>query len=113
MKLSTRAVLLSLFVFPGTGHILLKKYRVGWLLISIATSSSLVIFISMMKRAYVIADQLAAGEIGLDIPYIVNAISTPPAGSEATLLTVAVHVLVVVWLGSTADAYRVGRALDS
>lgn len=113
MKLSTRASLLSFFVFPGIGHVVLKKYLSGWTLISIAAAAALIIFISMMKRAYVISEQLASGAIPFNIQYIVDTIRTTPPGTEGSVLNIAVNVLVVVWVISTVDAYRIGKKMDS
>ncbi|MGS2718332.1 hypothetical protein ACVBE9_09185 [Eionea flava] len=113
MKLSTRASLLSLFVFPGTGHIVLKRYLSGWTFISIAAAAALVIFISMMKRAYILSEQLATGEIPFNIKHIVETITATPPGVEGNMLNIAVNIVVIVWVASTVDAYRIGKKMDS
>ena len=86
MKLSTRAVLLSLFMFPGAGHILLKKKISGCLFIGVGVVATFIIVTSKMQRAYVIADQLSKGEIPFDMQHIIEMVmkilTTAPPGSE-------------------------------
>ena len=116
MKLSTRAVLLSLFMFPGAGHILLKKKISGCLFIGVGVVATFIIVTSKMKRAYVIADQLSKGEIPFDMQHIIEKVikilTTAPSGSEGDVFIIAFNALIIVWFVSTLDAYRIGRKMD-
>jgi len=112
MKLSTRATLLSLFMFPGSGHIFLKKYFFGLLYISVATGASLVLFISIMKRANVIADQIVAQKKSFSVTKIIELVTAEPSIDEAQLLNIAINIFLITWLVSTVDAYLAGKKLE-
>ncbi|MFT6102273.1 MAG: hypothetical protein ACJA2B_000715 [Candidatus Endobugula sp.] len=112
MKVSTRATLLSLFMFPGSGHFFLKKYLFGCLYIGIAAAASLVLFISMMKRASVIADQIVAQQMSFSISTIIELVTAAPPTDEAHLLNIAINVFLITWFVSTIDAYLAGRKVE-
>jgi len=112
MKISTRATLLSLFMFPGSGHIFLKKHFFGCLYIGIAAAASLVLFISMMKRASVIADQIVAQQMSFSVSIIIELVTAAPPTDEAQLLNIAINVFLITWVVSTIDAYLAGRKVE-
>ena len=66
MKKSNKAVLLSALVFPGAGHLLLKKRIIG----AVLTCASLValdlIIANMLNRAQEIADKILSGDVAPD-----------------------------------------------
>jgi hypothetical protein len=109
MKLSTRAALLSLFMFPGSGHIVLKKYISGGIFIGAAAIASLLLFVKMMQRANDIANQIVEQRIAFDPMMIIELVTAAPPADEAQLLNIAIKVFVVTWIISTIDAYRLGR----
>lgn len=112
MKKSTKAVLLSALVFPGTGHLYLKKHLFGAFLIS----SVLIAFYFLMSRAVEkaqhIVELIHAGEVQPDIASVTELITKSPTGSEDQLLSIASTVLIIAWLVGIFDSFRVGRAQD-
>ena len=109
MKTSTRATLLSLFMFPGSGHIVLKKYILGGVFIGIAAIASLVLFTKMMQRANDIANQIVARQVPFDPIKIIELVTVAPPAGEAQLLNIVINIFIVTWIISTIDAYRLGK----
>jgi len=113
MKKSTKAALLSALVFPGVGHILLKRYISGAAFAITAIMALYVLISNAIDRALQIIDKLQRGEIQPDIAVITELVSKQPAGTEAILIDIATTVLILAWIAGVADAYRVGRLQDS
>ncbi len=112
MKKSTKAVLFSALVFPGAGHLYLKKYLFGSLLIGSVLIAFYFLVTRMVEKAQHIAELIQAGKVQPDIASISELITKSPAGSEGQLLNIATTVLVVAWLIGIFDSYRVGRTQD-
>jgi hypothetical protein len=112
MKISTRATLLSLFMFPGCGHIVLKRYISGGVFIGIAAIASLFVFVEIMQRANDIANQIAEGRIPFDPMKIIELVTATPPENEAQLLNIVINVFLVTWIVSTIDSYRLGKQQD-
>lgn len=113
MKKSTKAVLLSALVFPGVGHIYLKKYLPGSLLAGTAFTSLCYLTAKAIARAMQIVDKILSGEIQPDIATITGLVSQQPAGAEALLINIATVIFIISWIVGMVDAYRVGRSQDS
>ena len=112
MKKSTKAVLLSALVFPGTGHLFLKKYLSGTLLIGAILVAFYFLVTKAVEKAQHIADLITSGEIQPDIASLTEMITKTPTGSEGQLLSIASTTLIVAWLIGILDSYRVGRTQD-
>lgn len=113
MKLSTRAALLSAFMFPGCGHIALKKHISGWIFISISAIASLFVITNIMIKAKDIANQIVEGHMPIDPIKIMELLTARPPTDEVQLLNFAMNVLIAMWLVSTLDAYRIGRKIEN
>ena len=111
MKKVEKALLLSMLVFPGTGHILLKRYTYGFCLIIIASIASYFLIYGVIHQALEIADKIKSGEIYPDLSVILTLVSNQSASSEFQSLNTAMIVLLVVWLVGIVDTYRIGRQL--
>jgi len=112
MKKSTKAVLLSAFVFPGAGHIFLKKYISGVILVGASFAGIYLLISKTIERALEITEKIQSGDIRPDIATIAEIISKQPTGTEAQLLKYATAVLVICWLIGIIDSYRVGCVRD-
>ena len=112
MKKSTKAVLFSALVFPGTGHLFLKKYLSGTLLIGAVLVAFYFLVTKAVEKAQHIADLITSGEIQPDIASVTEMITKSPTGSEGQLLNIATIALVIAWLIGIFDSYRVGRTQD-
>ena len=110
MTKSIKAALLSAFVFPGVGHLFLKKLISGSLLVCAAFLSAYVVISKSVERALLITEQILSGEIMPDATAITDLISKQPAGDDALLLNVAWGVLFITWLIGIVGSYIAGRA---
>lgn len=109
MKKSMKAALLSALVFPGVGHIFLKKYIVG---VTLACASSLSLYFIISKeieRALQIVEKIQLGEVQPDLSAITEMVSMQTMGSDTRLLNIASILLLFFWVIGIVDSYVVGR----
>ena len=110
MSKSTKAALLSAFVFPGVGHFFVKKYMVGMALAGASLVGIYWLVTQVVERAQQITAQIQRGEVPLDVATITELVAQQPTGAEAQMLDLATGVLIVAWIIGIVDSYRVGRA---
>ena len=108
MKKSIKAALLSAFVYPGVGHFFLKKYY-HTAVFACAFSVPLYFIVSdIFTKAEQVVAQIKNGEIPLDIAAISESLSSSMAGDATQELNTKVYILVIIWLISILDSYRIG-----
>ena len=112
MNRSMKSALLSAFVFPGIGHVYLKRYISGALLAGTAFITLYFVIAAAVERALQIVDKIQSGEIQPDIAVITELVAKQPIGTEAQLTTIATAVLIIAWLVGIVDSYRIGRLQD-
>ena len=109
MKKSTKAALLSGLIFPGIGHLILKEYLRG----SVLLFSSLVAMWYLVNVAYqsamTIVERINSGDIPLDTGAIAEAASGAGADTNGITYNIALLVLLACWLVGIFDSYRVGK----
>ena len=101
-----KAVLLSIFVYPGAGHFILKKYAVCVALIVAFTVPLVFIINEIITKTRQIAEQIRNGEITLDLAGITESALNIASGQG---LKISIYVMTIVWVISIFDAYRVGK----
>ncbi|WP_019616348.1 DUF6677 family protein [Psychromonas ossibalaenae] len=116
MKKSTKALLLSAFLCPGAGHFYLKKYIRGSVLTG-AFISALVVLIGDVinitnQVTAQLTEQINAGNIALDLTELTASITEKLQGFEAPYLTQISYLLMILWIVSVVDSYRVGRRIE-
>lgn len=103
MNKAIKAALLSAFVFPGAGHLLLKRY-ISAVILTLSTFTAIYLQLSeMMENIAPIMAQIQRGEIAPDIAAITASLVQPSVNSSVTI------ILLVIWLTAIVDAYRLGR----
>lgn len=112
MKKSVKAALISGLVFPGTGHFSLERYQRGLLFFVPAALGILYLIRYSLDKAYAIAEQIQLGQIPLDTEVITNLISAQPSGAEWLKLQIATWVLIICWVVSIIDSFRLGKIAD-
>lgn len=110
MKKSSRAALLSGLLFPGIGHISLKQYPRGVILVLGALGALSVIVNSAFHRALAIVDRINSGDVPVDAAAISEMVSNSAGGAGDLMENIAVIVLVACWLFGIIDSYRIGAA---
>ena len=107
VKKSTKAALLSALVFPGIGHIYLKKTIRGAILASASFSALYYLVSSALEKAFEISEKIQQGEIALDVEAITRLVSEQSTNADGQLLNIASYTLVICWLIGIFDAYRI------
>ena len=110
MDKSMKAALLSALVFPGTGHLYLKKYLSGVALASIAVGALYFLTSTAIEKAVGIAEKIKLGEVTPDIETIIGLVSNQSTGVDSKLINIASIILFFSWLISIVDSYMAGRA---
>ncbi len=112
MKRSSKAALLSGLIFPGIGHIVLKQYLRGSVLMLFALVALSVIVTRIYQRALTIVDRINSGDIPVDTGAIAEMVSDSTSGADSFIENVAVVVLGACWLIGIIDSYRLGVAQE-
>lgn len=110
MNQATRAALFSFLLFPGGGQIYLKRYARGMAFLAPAAAATLVL-------AWMIFQVILAMVRGM----VTRAAGTGGVlwgmedGFRAIDMNLALGLLILIlflWLGSTIDAYRLGKKAE-
>lgn len=115
MRKSITALLLSAFVFPGAGHLFLRSYARGIILLAI----SVVALVDFMRRAWheaeIIREQLideinnsGAIDFELLVRHAMNAVDH----IDRQPFTIATLILLACWLVGILDSYRLGKKME-
>lgn len=108
MKTAIKAALLSALVFPGVGQMYLKRYVRG-LIPMVLTLAGLGVWIARATVGALDALEKMQREGGL---VDLNAVANRAAASSASgdgYFSLIVPMIVVCWLFSVIDAYRLGK----
>ncbi len=108
-----KASLLSALVFPGIGHLYLKKYFPGTALAAIAVGSLYFLLSTGIERAVKIVEQIQLGEVQPDIATIVELVSRQATGSDARLINISSTVFFLSWIIGIVDSYLAGSTKKS
>ena len=111
MKITTKVTLLSLLVFPGLGHIILKKYAIALAFIASFSYVLLSLVNKVVEKSQKIIDDLIRGEIPLEVNAISEAITQQGilGGQQQTF---AGYLLLIIWLIAAFDAHRMAKKVE-
>lgn len=112
MKRATKAALLSGLIFPGIGHMILKRYLRGLSLMVAALVTTSVIVADVLRRAQTVVDRISGGDIPVDSDALTAMISGSTDETHSLAVTISLTVLFVCWLIGIIDSYRVGIAQE-
>jgi len=107
MKASTKAALISALVFPGLGHLVLRKGARGLLFIVPAALAVIYLLRSVLQLLDRLMDDINRGALALDPVAILERVHASGIDNAATNL--ASLVCIVCWAGSIIDALWLGR----
>ena len=113
MKRSTKAALLSGLIFPGIGHLYLKRYVHG-ITLCVASASAIYFIVSVaVTTALEVTKKIQSesGGVALDMAAIMDLVSQRSSGDEQSM-NIATVALVVCWVIGIVDSYRQGRAQE-
>ncbi|MEJ2422879.1 MAG: hypothetical protein P8101_00250 [Candidatus Thiodiazotropha sp.] len=112
MSKSLAALLWSGLGFPGAGHIYLRRYLFGLILIAAALVALSFLIAPVMAVAQQIADQILAGDLPAD-PAVISQQVTLKAAELGRTVRIPFWSLIGIWVLGMADAYRIGRKVES
>lgn len=109
MTKSIKAALLSGLVFPGAGQISIGYKKRGWIIISINIIFLYLIISEIIQQAYSVIATMQQSGAAMDIESISQTTSGMVGFSDNIFLNVLFTMLIVGWLASIIDAYRLGK----
>ena len=109
MKRSIKAALLSALVFPGAGHLMLKKYPAAAALATATGAGAYALIAQAVDIALAISNKIQSGEIGLDPIQITTAINQHTSVAQSQTANIATWVIIIAWVIGIVDAYRLGH----
>lgn len=107
MSTSSTAALLSGLVFPGAGQLYLKRIARGLAFIVPTAFFASILFSSMFDRAQDLLTRIESGSLPLNTDALMVAIAQQ--GDAGWLPSLAGWVMLACWIGSTVDAWLLGR----
>ncbi len=111
MSRPVTAALISALVFPGAGHLYLKRAARGMLFL-LPTLAAVALFLNQaFEQASEIAGQIMSGAMPAD-PVAIAA-RMEQSGGGSSLGTAAATVMVVCWVGAIADSWLLARRADA
>ncbi len=112
MRKAMVATMLSAFLFPGSGHLVLKKYLMGSALISVSLLLSSYLFLKLIAGVLNLFGKLQRNEIMPTLQGIIGYFFEHPFGREPGMAYFCFALAIVIWLFSIVDSYRIGSELD-
>jgi len=112
MNKGIKAALLSAFVFPGVGHLLLKKYPMAMLYIGSAMACVYVLISQALENAMALVDKMQSGALSADIDQISQMVNEQVSSQDLMMSNVLTTIFLVVWVVSIVDGYRIGKPID-
>lgn len=112
MKKSTKAALLSALIFPGAGHLFLKKYIQAIALAGTAFSAAYYLVSKSVEQAMLIVEKLESGVIQPDAAAITELLEKQATGPDAQALDIATAIIIISWLIGIISSYLTGCAQD-
>jgi len=112
MTRSLKAALLSGLIFPGIGHMVLKQYLRGSILILFTLISLSVIVTVAVRGALSVVDSINSGEIPVESGAISELVSNSISGTDNLVVNISLIVVGVCWVVGIIDSYRLGITQD-
>ena|SRR5262249_34097224 len=111
MSYAIKAALLSGLVFPGLGHLYLRRFLRGLLLAAGAAALSWFLVSVAVNSAMDIAGKIESGDVPPNAEDISALVSKASQANERAT-DIATAILIALWIIGIVDSYREGRAKD-
>ena len=108
MKKTVKVVLLSLLIFPGVGHLFLKKYTVAAAFIGSFVYLLMGLVSDILEKTQEVMDSVVKGDIPMDISHISQALVDTEVLSNTNMSTMS-YILLFIWVLAAFDAYRIAN----
>ncbi|TFW33010.1 DUF6677 family protein [Massilia horti] len=107
MQRTVSAALLSALVFPGAGHLYLRRPLRGCVFLVPALVALAWFTVDVVRQAAVLSDQVLAGTLAPDPAAIAARLQTQ--GGSTLAGTLCAVVLLACWAGAIADSIVIAR----
>lgn len=111
MTRNTKALLLSVLVFPGFGQFILKRYKSSALFICTSLVAIIYIALDVFEKAHAIVERIITGEIQPEYSVIRKLITDQQ--TDSYLITIITYSLIAIWLLNIIDVLRLRKGLAS
>lgn len=115
MRKSITAVLLSALVFPGVGHLYLRSYLRGFILVAISAAALIDFIRRAWREAEIIREQLL-NEINssgiIDFERLITQTTANIHHIDSQPFTIATLLLLACWLIAIIDSHREGKKIE-
>jgi hypothetical protein len=111
VKKSTKAALFSALVFPGVGHLYLRRWLVGILLFGVAAFATYYIGTVVMDTAYSVVEKVQSGAAGSDTETIIRLVAEETSATEQAT-NLAKYVWLACWVVGIVGSWWQGRIQD-
>lgn len=112
MNRSTKAALLSAFVFPGVGHLYLKRYVSATVLIGATLAALYGLASGVMEQALLIVERIHEQGMPLDLAALTTAVTRQLSATDTRSMNFSMGVIVVYWFVAVVDSIRIGHSRD-
>lgn len=113
MKKPIKAALLSALIYPGAGHLLIKKYFRGSVWAILFSIPLFLILIEVINKTNQIIEQIVAkierGEIPLELFTITESVSNLTSDLYSPALNIKLYLMFIIWLIAILDIYQVTK----
>ncbi len=112
MKNALKAALLSALVFPGLGQLWLKRYRRGAVFIGVFCAGLAAVVVKSVQTSMAVLEKLEVADVTIDMNTITQAAENAISASDSLWINGLLLVLLLIWIGSIVDAWRIGKKMD-
>ena len=112
MKQAIKGFVLSGFILPGLGQLVLKRYLRGTVFLLAFLGSAGIVTGYAVSKAFSILEEVMTETGTIDMGQILEIAQHAATKPESILINIVTACIFVLWIGSAVDAYRIGRELD-
>ncbi len=112
MSKTMKGVFLSSFIFPGAGHLFLKSYRRGAVLLVTSLVCLSFLLASAVQQALTIVEQVKLESEVINQQMLFEMVAQASNNTGSSLLNISTLLIIVVWSIGVIDSYRIGKQQD-
>lgn len=109
MSRSLKSALLSGLVFPGAGHLYLKKYRRALVLVITTLVCLSLIIMETVDQAMMVLEQLEASGAAINTVNIIETSTRVANTTDTTTTYVSTIIIALCWFVGIVDSFRSGK----
>ena len=112
MKNAIKGALFSGLVFPGLGQMVLKQKMRGAIIVLAVLTSLYFLVMKIMETAMAIVEDVQSQGGIVNVANVAETATRLTTESAETSLNLLLILILICWIASTIDAYRIGKQLD-